>query len=483
MKISPLDVPSAGGIAHAIRTGEVRAEEVMQTSMSALARLNGGINAFVAHDRDAALESARLVDLALRAGQNLGELAGVPIAVKDNCLTTDFSSTAGSNVRGTERAAQDATVVSRLRAAGAIIVGKTNMHEWAYGATNAESRYGPSLNPWDRERISGGSSGGSAAAVSACIVPAALGTDTGGSVRIPAAACGVSGLKPTHGFASRHGVLPLAWSFDCVGPIARWASDLNLLLRIISGVDPKDPTTARAHRTCQGSRSLGSLRGVRIGVLSGPGFESSADVQRQIDEAIATLADDGATIHPRYMPDLAQGFSAWKIIMHAEATAWHRRTLDTSPDGYSVEVRSRLEAGRSISAIDYLRAQQYRAAFIEQWSTALGSCDAWVLPTLPVVAPRFEEAEVDVGGSRISVQDAMTRLPWLANFTGMPCLSLPCGFGEGGMPVGMSVLGAVGRDFRLLEIGMRFQELSNWHTLCPPVAGNWTDVAMPGVDK
>jgi len=451
--------------------------------MSALARLNGGVNAFVAHDRDAALESARLVDVALRAGQNLGELAGVPIAVKDNCFTTDFPSTAGSNVRGTERAAQDATVVSRLRAAGAIIVGKTNMHEWAYGATNAESRYGPSLNPWGRARISGGSSGGSAAAVSAGIVPAAIGTDTGGSVRIPAAACGVSGLKPTHGLASRHGVLPLAWSFDCVGPIARWASDLHLLLRIIAGVDSKDPTTARTHRTYQDARRLGSLKGIRIGVLSGPGFESSVGVQRQIDDAISMLAGDGATIHPTHMPDLEHGFAAWKIIMHAEATAWHRRTLDTSPEGYSVAVRSRLEAGRSISAIDYLHAQQYRAAFIEQCRTALGACDAWVLPTLPVVAPTIDEAEVDVGGVPTSVQDAMTRLPWLANFTGMPCVSLPCGFGEGGMPVGMSVLGAAGSDFRLLDIGMRFQELSNWHIHCPPVTGNSAAQAMPGVDR
>lgn len=455
----------------------------MQASMNALVRLNGGVNAFVAHDRDAALESARLVDVALREGQNLGELAGVPVAVKDNCLTTDFPSTAGSNVRGTERAAQDATVVSRLRAAGAIIVGKTNMHEWAYGATNTESRYGPSLNPWDRERISGGSSGGSAAAVSAGIVPVAIGTDTGGSVRIPAAACGVSGLKPTHGLASRHGVLPLAWSFDCVGPIARWASDLHLLLRIMSGVDSKDPTTAQTHRTYQGARRLGSLKGIRIGVLSGPGFESSVGVQRRIDDAISMLAGDGATIHPTHMPDLGHGFSAWKIIMHAEATAWHRRTLDTSPEGYSVAVRSRLEAGRSISAIDYLHAQQYRAAFIEQCRTALGACDAWVLPTLPVVAPTIDEVEVNVGGIPISVQDAMTRLPWLANFTGMPCVSLPCGFGEDGMPVGMSVLGAAGSDFRLLDIGMRFQELSNWHIHCPPVTGNSADLAMPGVDR
>ncbi|WP_206956597.1 amidase [Trinickia acidisoli] len=467
MNVPQLNGLSAEALAQAIRGREIRAEAVMRATFDALASLNGPINAFVTHDREAALEAARRVDIAIQAGETLGELAGVPLAIKDNCLTTDFPSTAGSHVRGTDCAAQDATSVARLRAAGAIVVGKTNMHEWAYGATNAQSRYGACRNPWDTGRISGGSSGGSAAAVAARIVPAALGTDTGGSVRIPAAACGVSGIKPTHGLVSRHGVLPLAWSFDCVGPIARSAADLHLLLRVLAGPDAKDPTTEGACPPPRAARRLATLCGLRIGVLDGVGLETSADVGRCVNEALALLAADGAAIETRHPPDLASGFAAWKVIMHAEASAWHRNLLDRSGDAYSAAVRSRLEAGRSISAVDYLRAQQYRNAFLEQCGTALGDCDAWVLPTLPIVAPLADETDVTLGDTRVSVQDAMTRMPWLANFTGMPCVSLPCGIGEAGAPVGLSLLGRPGTDFALLEIGIRFQQLSEWHTRGP----------------
>jgi aspartyl-tRNA(Asn)/glutamyl-tRNA(Gln) amidotransferase subunit A len=470
MTRSALNEAGAQALAHAIRSMEIRAEDVMHATLDALARRNGPINAFVAHDAQASLEAARRVDVAIRAGETLGVLAGVPLAIKDNCYTTDFPSTAGSHVRGAERAAQDATSVARLRAAGAIVVGKTNMHEWAYGATNAQSRYGPCRNPWDTSRISGGSSGGSAAAVAAGIVPAALGTDTGGSVRIPAAACGVSGIKPTHGFVSRHGVLPLAWSFDCVGPIARSAADLDLLLRVLAGPDPKDPATAGACSPQRPTRRLATLHGLRIGVLVGPGLESGADVGQCMDDALALLAADGATVERCTTLDLASGFAAWKVIMHAEASTWHRPLLDAAHDAYSLAVRSRLEAGRSISAVDYLRAQQYRSAFIERFGAALGDCDAWVLPTLPVVAPCADVTHVQLGSTPVSVQDAMTRMPWLANFTGMPCLSLPCGLGEAGAPVGMSLLGRAGTDFRLLEIGIRFQQLSAWHTLRPTLA-------------
>lgn len=471
MSALPANFQGVVELALAIRSREIGAEQAMRASLAALAELNGCVNAFVAHDCAASLDAARRVDLALRAGETLGELAGVPVAIKDNCLTTDYPSTAASQVRGAEPAAQDATPVARLRAAGAIIVGKTNMHEWAYGATNSISRYGPSRNPWDTARISGGSSGGSAAAVAARIVPAALGTDTGGSVRIPAAACGVSGIKPTHGLVSRHGVLPLAWSFDCVGPIARSALDLDLLMRVLAGPDAKDPATAGVKWPSSRARRASTLRGVRIGVLAGPGLERSADVARAFDEALAALAADGATLEYRTIRELAPGFAAWNTIMHAEASAWHRTLLDTAPHAYSVSVRSRLEAGRCVSAVDYLRAQQYRAAFMAQMRDTLGDDDAWVLPTLPVVAPMADVDEIDAGGWRGSVQDAMTRMPWLANFTGMPCLSVPCGFGDGGAPVGLSLLGRPGADFRLLEIGIRFQQLTAWHARCPALSG------------
>jgi aspartyl-tRNA(Asn)/glutamyl-tRNA(Gln) amidotransferase subunit A len=299
-------------------------------------------------------------------------------------------------------------------------------------------------------------------------VPAALGSDTGGSVRIPSAACGVCGIKPTYGHASRAGVLPLSWSLDAPGPMARSARDLAALLAVMTGVDPDDPTTESYQFSRDPHVSDRPLRGVRLAIPHGEGFERSAEVGAAFDQAVAAMASDGATIEETTVSRMVEGFAAWKVILHAEAAAYHAPFLEHKRDLYSANVRLQLEAGRCLSAVDYLKAQQFRSLFNRALGAVFDRYDALLLPTLPVTAPRLGESQVEAGSKSLTPQDAMTYVAWLANMSGLPAASIPCGFGRNGMPVGMMLVGRAGFDYGLLAIAAAFQAITDWHTRVPP---------------
>ena len=415
---------------------------------------HAALNAFVALDPAPVMAQARAAMERRKAGQPRGPLDGVPIAVKDNYLTRDFPTMACSNALPDTPPDQDATVVANLRAAGAIIFGKTNMHEWAYGATNGTSSFGMTRNPHDTTRITGGSSGGSAAAVAAGIVGAALGSDTGGSVRIPSAACGIYGFKPGYGRASRHGVLALSWSLDAPGPLARALDDIELLLPYFFGADRRDIATFGAAPM----RQVPSAKSPRLLALSGPGLERSDEVEMAIRAAIQF---SGIAVPKVGLPQIGSYFAAWEAILHCEATAYHQERLAVAPEGFSPVTRAHLEAGRQLRAEEYLHAQKIRSAFADHLLNGLGEWDALVLPTLPVVAPRIGDDWQEFGGRRVTTQDSMTWFCWLGNLAGLPSVTIPVPNPASGLPVGMMLMGRPGQDEELLAIAKLLDQRIN----------------------
>ncbi|WP_419913012.1 amidase [Hoeflea sp.] len=403
------------------------------------------LNAFVALDRPIVMAQAEAATRRRRNGDILSPIDGVPIAVKDNYLTQDYPTTACSNARPLERSGVDATVVANLRAAGAVIFGKTNMHEWAYGATNTTSAFGPTRNPCNSDHITGGSSGGSGAAVAAAIVGAALGSDTGGSVRIPAGACGTYGYKPSYGRSSRNGVLALSWSLDAPGPLCSSLADLPLLLPYFLGPDPADPATRHA-RPFDG---IPPCERPRLVNLKGPGLERSPEVDAAVSRI---LAQSGAEVCEAGLSDVASYFAAWETILHCEASSYHSKLLGSNPGGYSPVTRAHLEAGKKISAVDYLKALRIRTRFLDMLFNDLPEWDALVLPTLPVPAPRADEEQQEFGGRCVTTQDSMTWFCWPGNLAGLPCISLPLGQSSLGLPIGVMLMGRPGSDERLLSV-------------------------------
>jgi len=430
----------------ALGRGDTSARSLAEAALARAHVLNA-LNAFVALDPEKVLAAADASDGRRAAGLTLGPLDGIPIAVKDNYLTRDYPTTACSDALPLEPPGVDATLVARLREGGAVIFGKTNMHEWAYGATNTTSRFGPTRNPCNPDHITGGSSGGSAAAVAGGIVTAALGSDTGGSIRIPASACGIYGFKPTYGRASRHGVLPLSWSLDAPGPLAASLDDLAVLLSCLLGQDAGDPAT-------QGSRPFQPVaalsRTTRLENLTGPGLERSDEVEAAVIAALQNAR--GCTIETRELPGMRRFFGAWETILHCEATAYHQPRLAAQVGGFSAVTRAHLEAGQYLSAQELLRAQQVRTEFCALLASGLGDWDALVLPTLPVPAPEMDSDWQEFGGRRVSTQDSMTWFCWPGNLAGLPAVTLPCGLSSIGLPIGLMLMGRPGEDERLLQI-------------------------------
>jgi aspartyl-tRNA(Asn)/glutamyl-tRNA(Gln) amidotransferase subunit A len=444
-------------------SGQVSAREVVAAFVSNLELHNVATNAFIAFDAEKALARASTVDALRGTGKTMGVLSGIPLAVKDNYLTLDFPTTAGSRVYDANPPKSDARTVALLREAGAIVLGKTNMHEWAYGATNKISAKGPTRNPWNTQHITGGSSGGSGAALAARMVPAALGSDTGGSIRVPAAGCGVCGIKPSYDFVSREGVLPLSWTLDAAGPMATSARDLRILLSVM--IDKAGPgfNGSKADK----ARTPTAKRKMRLGMPIGLGFELANDVRSSFESAQEIFTDLGAEVVPVETGEMMEGFAAWKTILHSEATAFHVKFLSERANDYADSVRTQLEAGRCITAADYLNAQQFRRGFNDRLDVVMSAFDAFILPTLPVTAPLLDEEFLHFEGVSVSAQDSMTYVAWLANLAGLPALSIPCGFGKQGLPVGLMLMGRFGTDFDLLGIGELFQTATDWHRRTP----------------
>ena len=445
--------------------------ELTQVYLSRIERLNPKLNAFITVGSESALAEAREAERELLRGRRRGALHGIPVALKDNIWTKNLRTTVGSAILGDFVPSEDATVVRRLRRAGAIVLGKTNLHEFAYGVTSENPHYGPVRNPWKTDRIAGGSSGGSAAAVAAGLCAAALGSDTGGSIRIPSALCGVVGLKPTFGRVSVYGVFPLAASFDHVGPIARSPVDAAILLECIAGRDPLDPTSlARSERTFRFPLKRKRLR------LGRPGEyfwdKMDADVHQITETALADFARSGAEVMEMALPSFTAGVEAANLIAAVEASQLHERAgyFPARASEYGVDVRGRLEQGGKTRAVDYMSAQETMRRARQEVEAMLEGLDAIVIPTAPMAAPPMGSERVHVGDVEMPLRNALVDRNRLGNFTGLPALSVPCGVTRTGLPVALQFVGRRSEDGALIAIARRFFESErDWQPRHPPI--------------
>lgn len=460
------------GAAAAIAAGRVSSVELTRDCLARTRRANPRLNCFLRIDEDAALAAARDADASRARGAPLGALHGVPIALKDMLYDPPKPTTGGSGFLAGHRAAVTATVVSRLRAAGAINLGALNMTEFALGPTGHNRVHGDCHNPWDPARIPGGSSSGAGAAVAARLVYGALGSDTGGSVRGPASVNGVLGLKPTYGLVSRNGAMPLSWSCDHVGPLARTAEDIACLLGIIAGHDPADPTTRRAPPPDYAARLATGVAGLRIGVPRRHYFDAvDADVGRALEAALAALAGAGATLVPVDAPAPELLTELGRVLVYAEAAAAHAGFLRAHPEAYSPQVRTRIETGFAIPAPTYLAAAQLRPRYLREFVAGVyGGCDVLATPTLAVAVPTLAATDVGGGESMWAVIAQLVRCVAPFNYLGLPALSMPAGFDAAGMPVGLQLVGPPFAESRLLRVAAAFERVTDWHERAPPAA-------------
>jgi len=433
-------------LAAALTRGETTSVALTEQCLERIATLNPRLNAFITVTGDRALAAAHEADRARSAGHRGSALHGIPVSLKDLIDEAGIVTTAGSRVRMGRVAAADATVTTRLRQAGAVLVGKTNLHEFAFGTTNEDSGFGATRHPLDDTRVTGGSSGGSASAVATGMSIASIGTDTGGSIRIPAAACGVVGLKPGWGEIPDDGVVPLSRQLDHVGPLARSVADAWLVYEALAGRPPA--ADARLEPRPVASARFGLLRGFFAERLD-------PEVEAAFDAAVETLRRAGATVEP---VEIAHAHDISPVYLHlvlADAAAYHAETLERRPDDYTPNVRIRLEMGRYVLAEDYVRALGGREIIAREIEAALAGRDALLCPTMPVPAPALGATLVAVGATSEPVRTAMFRLTQPFNVGRQPALTVPCGHAAStGLPVGLQLVGASGNTAGLLATGL-----------------------------
>ena len=411
-------------------------------ALDAISQLNPSLNAFITIFADDAIQQARALDEERRHGRSRGPLHGRTISVKDLIDVKGFPTTAASNVRRGHVAHADAVIVSRLRDAGAVLIGKTNLHEFALGTTSDESAFGPVRNPRDARRSPGGSSGGSAAAVASGMGWASIGSDTGGSIRIPASACGVVGLKPSFGEISMVGVVPLSVSLDHVGPLSRSVSDAWAIHDVLSGSMHQRPSPLPIER-------------VRIGRLGGYFLEKlDGEVRARFEEALSSLAGAGASIVDVDLGRVPDIQTTYVNVALPEAFAYHAEALSKSPEAFGQSIRSRLEMGGTISRDDYVRAQGDRVILRTAVDKALSHCDVLALPTLPIPPQAIGASTADIGGREEPLRPLTLRLTQLFNLTGHPAISLPCGETTGGLPCGLQLVGRRQHTAALLHVAV-----------------------------
>ncbi|MGW0133637.1 amidase [Streptomyces sp. NPDC003299] len=440
--------------ADAIRTRRLSPVELTDSVLERIAQREPDLHAYVTVTAEHARSAARDAERALAVGRRQGPLHGIPVGLKDLIDVAGRVTAAGSRVRADHRARTDSTVAARLAQAGAVLLGKTHTHEFAYGLITPQTH-----NAWDTGRVAGGSSGGSAVAVAAGMATFALGTDTGGSIRVPAALNGVVGLKPTYGLLPRHGVTSLSWSLDHVGPLTRTVEDAALVLNALTGHDPRDPASLSAPAKDYRPRADTDLTGLRVGVPRTYDFDRvHPETEDAVRRAIEQLRDLGARLVEVEIPMTRYIQATQWGLMVPEATAYHENTLRTVPDLYQADVRVLLEAGALMTAGDYLRAQRSRTLMRQEWARMLQEVDLIAAPTVPTTAVRAGQETITwADGTVESVSDAYVRLSAPANITGTPSLSLPVGHDSAGLPIGMQLLGRPLEEDVLLRVGHAYE--------------------------
>ncbi len=456
-----LSIRQAAGL---LRRREISPVELVDAALARIERWSPKLHVFLTVLTKQARTQAQRAEREIRRGNIKGPLYGIPISLKDNFWTQAIRTTAGSKILADFVPPSDSDVAQSLSQAGAILLGKTNMHEFAYGITGENPHYGSSRNPWAPDRISGGSSGGSAVAVATGMGFASVGTDTGGSIRIPAALCGIVGLKPTFGLVSVEGVVPLSRSFDHVGPLARNVTDACILLEAIAGKYPRGETRPR-------DRALRKKQKFRLGWPRDFFFERvDGEIESAIKVAAKKFEELGAGIEPVSMPQLADSVDRATHLVVAEASYYHQSQgyYPSRSQDYGDDVRGHLEWGHKVSAVDYLAAIESRQKVEQAFAAALKKVDAILTPTSPIPAPRIGESQVRTLGEReTTVRAELLRMTRPANLTGLPAISVPCGLTSEGLPIGLQLIGERWGEARLLAMALAYEEATPWHRRHP----------------
>ena len=460
-------------LAALIERREVSPVEVVEAHLRRIDDTEPRLNAFITRTNDHALRSARQAEAEITRGGYRGPLHGVPVGLKDLFSTAGIRTTSGSAIDREFVPREDSAVAERLAAAGACLVGKLHMTEMAFDGTSLNRHYGPARNPWDTERMAGGSSSGSAVAVSAGQAALAVGTDTGGSVRVPASLCGVTGLKPTFGLISRYGATPLSWSMDHVGPLARSVLDSALALNALAGYDPRDPASLRLPPLdyVEGlNDDAANLAGLRIGVVESFGWDlTEPGVRSAFEAAMRQLESLGADVRPAATPDLALINAAGSVVQTAEAAALHRDRVLSRGREMDQAIRRRIESGLFIPAEAYLHAQRVRAMLRNRLLSTFKDVDLLASPTTAIAAPRLEQQSVTIQGRQVHIREGLLRITRVFSAVGLPAISAPCGFTDDALPVGLQLVGRPLSEPMLLRAAHAYQTSTEWHERRPDV--------------
>lgn len=461
MELTRLSISQTAAL---ISAGELSPIELVEAHLARIEKYDRRLNCFITLTAEQALVQARVAEKEIRRGDYRGLLHGIPITLKDLFETEGIQTTAGSLFYRDFVPTEDAFVVQKLKAAGAILIGKVNMHEIALGVTTNNPHFGACHNPWELDRSPGGSSGGSAAAVAARFCMGSLGSDTGGSIRIPASLCGVVGLKPTYGRVSLRGVIPLSWSLDHVGPLARTASDAAVLLRTIAGYDPQDPVSVDIPLPDYLVELEGGISGWHL-ALAADEFFSKADpeVLRAVHTAAEVFSSLGARVEEVEVPHGFEAAQANGLIVTSEAAAYHRERLYIHPEMFGTDVRQRLETGAAYTSTEYALARRSGVEFRRQLEHLLANYDLLLIPATPIAAPPLE------GPDAVEQARILTRFTAPFNLSGLPAISIPCGFTESGLPIGLQLVARPWAEAMLLRAAEVYQAVTDWHEREPGI--------------
>ncbi len=461
-----MNIQEAGA---ALRARRVSSSELTAECLRKIEGGNGALNAFLTVTAEGAMAAAETADRELAAGTDRGPLHGIPIALKDVFCTKGIRTTCGSLLFKDHVPGYDCAVAQRLAAAGSVLLGKTHMHELAYGVTSNNPHFGPVRNPWNVERVPGGSSGGSGAAVAAGMAFLAMGSDTGGSIRVPGAFCNTVGLKPTYGRVSRFGVMPLDFSLDHMGPLTRTVRDAALCLQALAGRDERDETSSHAFIDSYLPEDGVSIRGLRVGVPVNFYFDQvDSDVASAVRKMVQLAAGLGARVEMVTVPDIAALNAIGRVILLSEASAVFERFADRR-DEFGTDVRVLFDQGALLPATDYVNAQRLRRQFVSSFIRLFTEIDVLVTPTTPTVAKKIGESTILVGGVEEDFRLATTRLVRGINVLGFPAISIPCGFDGEGMPIGLQLIGRPFAERQLLSAAAALEDATSFHLQEPKV--------------
>ncbi|MFB3884165.1 MAG: amidase [Thermodesulfobacteriota bacterium] len=461
---------TAGELSRLIQNKELSPVEVVRAHLSRIEALEPKLNSFITLLADQALSAAKKAEKEIQAGRSLGPLHGIPFGLKDLFYVKGIRNTSGSKIFDRFIPDFDSTMARRLKEAGAILIGKLNLHPLAYGPTGENEDYGHMHNPWNPARIAGGSSGGSGSSVASGQCTFAMGSDTGGSVRIPAALCGIVGFKPTYGRLSRYGITPLAWSQDHAGPMARTVEDCALVMNAVSGYDPNDPASAHLPVPDYTRALTGRLKGLHVAMikefLEGP---LEPEVAKCVEKAAEKLGELGAILSEVSWPIYDYAMPIASVIQMAEATAYHSRLLREKASQIDLSARLRLEAGIFISATDYVQAQRARTLFCRRSLELFKETDLLAVPTVPVTAFPIGTTKSEVNGQKVNIISLLTGYTRPFNLNGFPAITVPCGYSKEGLPVGLQLVGRPFDEETVLRAAHAYEQATDWHMRRPPL--------------